>query len=445
MKRCTSFLVALFLSITTLWAYDFQFGDLCYNITSDSTVTLTCQECESEDNYPDLIVADIPDTVFYKSKRYVVTGVGKGGSCSPFYKCKRLVAVYIPRTVVHIENGILANRNDVATIKVDSKNPKYDSRDNCNAVIETKTNSLICGCKNTIIPKSVVKIDNYAFSGCTTLTAIDIPSNVKTIGFQSFSGTSLTSVCIPDGVDSIEHWAFLLCDKLESLTISNTVKFIRDDFIQRCDNLRSIEVDTNNVVYDSRNKCNAVIDTEKKRLVAGCPTTTIPNSIQTIGYSAFRGQVNLTSITIPNGITTIESGAFDKTSVGGMVSLTSLILPQSISKIGVRAFGGCYKLTTVTCLAIEPPYCDYDETWGGAFAPLDVMSIPLYVPAESVERYRAAEQWKEFDVRPIQDTPTNTNTAYFTNEIIPSKVFHNGQFYIFHGGKTYTLTGIEVE
>ena len=444
MKRLTSFLVALFLATTALWAYDFKSGDLCYNITSDSTVTLTCQECESENNYSDLVIADIPDTVFYNSKRYTVTGVGMN-SQSPFYKCKRLIAVYIPRTVVHIENGSLACWNDLAVIKVDSQNPKYDSRDNCNAVIETKSNSLICGCKNTIIPKSVVKIECFAFSGCNALTSIDISSNVKTIGFQSFAGTSLTSVRIPDGVDSIGHWAFILCSKLESISISSTVKLIKDDFVQRCDNLRSIIVAANNEVYDSRSNCNAIIDTKEARLVVGCPMTTIPNSVQTIGYSAFRGQTNLTSITIPNGVTTIEGGAFDITSVGGMVGLTSVVLPQSISKIGVRAFSGCSNLTSITCLAIEPPYCDYDETWGGAFTKLDIASIPLYVPAGSIERYRTATQWKDFDVQAILDTPTNTNTVYLTNEITHGKVFRNGQVYILRGGKTYTLIGEEVE
>ena len=87
---------------------------------------------------------------------------------------------------------------------VENGNTKYDSRNNCNAIIETATNTLISGCKNTIIPNSVTSIGSHAFYRCTGLTSVTIPNSVTTIGNYAFYGcTGLTSVTIPNSVTSI--------------------------------------------------------------------------------------------------------------------------------------------------------------------------------------------------------------------------------------------------
>jgi len=115
------------------------------------------------------------------------------------------------------------------TIKVDEANPIYDSRDNCSAIIETKTNELVIGCKNTVIPNSVTSIGNEAFSGCSSLTSVTIPNSVTSIGYYAFYGCSgLTSVTIPNSVTSIGKLAFEGCSGLTSLTIGNSVTSIGD-------------------------------------------------------------------------------------------------------------------------------------------------------------------------------------------------------------------------
>jgi len=98
---------------------------------------------------------------------------------------------------------------------VESGNPRYDSRNNCNAIIETATNTLIAGCKNTTIPNSVTKIGPCAFFGCDGLTSIDIPNSVISIGDNAFAYcTGLTSIVIPNSVTEIGNWAFADCTGL---------------------------------------------------------------------------------------------------------------------------------------------------------------------------------------------------------------------------------------
>jgi len=107
---------------------------------------------------------------------------------------------------------------------VEESNSIYDSRDNCNAIIETATNTLIAGCKNTIIPNSVKSIVDYAFYYCSGLTSISIPNSVASIGNNAFFGCSgLTSISIPNSVTSIGDYAFYYCEGPTSVTIPNSV------------------------------------------------------------------------------------------------------------------------------------------------------------------------------------------------------------------------------
>ena len=103
-----------------------------------------------------------------------------------FEDCTRLTSIVIPNSVTSIGDGAFYNCSGLTSIVVESGNPRYDSHNNCNAIIETASNTLIAGCKNTTIPKSVTAIGDLAFAGCDGLTSIVIPNSVTEIDYFAF-------------------------------------------------------------------------------------------------------------------------------------------------------------------------------------------------------------------------------------------------------------------
>ena len=135
---------------------------------------------------------------------------------------------------------------------------------------------------------TVTSIGRGAFSSCEGLTSVNIPNSVTTIGEAAFDWCSrLTSVTMCNSVTTIEKEAFSYCSGLTSVTIPNSVTSIGVDAFEACNGLTSIFVEQGNMAYDSRENCNAIIESSTNTLIQGCKKTIIPNSVTAIGKYAF--------------------------------------------------------------------------------------------------------------------------------------------------------------
>ena len=153
-------------------------------------------------------VTKIPNYLFYQSNISSIN-FEQDSSCSTigdlaFYYCDSLTSIEIPASVTSIGNGAFENCIGLVSIIVDSENPVYDSRNNCNAIIETNSNKLIQGCNNTVIPNTITSIGDGAFATYSGATVINLPDGLISIGVVAFSNcTGLTSIYIPSSVETI--------------------------------------------------------------------------------------------------------------------------------------------------------------------------------------------------------------------------------------------------
>ena len=202
----------------------------------------------------------------------------------------------------------------------------------------------------------VTEIDDAAFRNCSALTSITIPEGIVRIGKLAFAGcSSLTSITIPKTVTQIDCGGMYIGDN-----------YYHGHLFSHCPYLTSIVVEEGNPRFKSIQNGNGIIDKKTNTLIAGDQTTIIPDSVTSIGESAFENCDALTSITIPNSVTSIGGAAFyychaltsvtipdSVTSIGGSAfescyALTSITIPNSVTSIGDFAFHNCYKLTSVT-------------------------------------------------------------------------------------------------
>ncbi len=196
----------------TVVAYDGCGANVTYTIYSDMTMVIS-----GTGNMDMLLFADHPtyDGYCHSIKKVIIEEGVSGIGPYAFNECTGMISVTIPSTVNEIFTTPFAGSISLTTMTVASGNTTYDSRDNCNAIIETSTNTLIAGCKNSIIPISVTSIGDGAFSQCTGLTSVTIPNSVTSIGKNAFNScTGLTSVIVEGETPaSVGKNAFYRVDK----------------------------------------------------------------------------------------------------------------------------------------------------------------------------------------------------------------------------------------
>lgn len=253
-----------------------------------------------------------------------------------FQGCKNLRRVFIPKSVVKIGEYIFEGCDSLESIEVSEENTHFDSRNHCNAIIDSTSNTLLYGCNKSIVPVSIMTIGPYAFSGCKKLTHIDIPDTVTEIKMGAFSGCiMLDDIRIPNSVIKIgDNWGgnvFRNCTSLKELVIPKSVVEIGKDLIEGADNLEILRVDSDNPIYDSRDNCNAIIVKESNELLIGCQSTVIPDSVETISNQAFLNCVGLIKIMIPASIKKITAGLFE-----GCYNLKEIVVSNNNSKYDSR-------------------------------------------------------------------------------------------------------------
>lgn len=228
-----------------------------------------------------------------------VTSIGD----SAFYYCTNLQSVDIPDSVTSIgENAFFYC-------------PNFKSVDIPDSVtyVGLAAFSNCYELTSVTIPDGVTSISAYMFAECSGLTSVTIPNSVTSISDSAFFDSGLTNVNIPNGVTSIGNSAFENCYDLTSVTISDSVADISYNAFRCCDNLTSIEVDTNNAHYTSRD--GVLFNREMTELIQypiGNSRTDydIPDSVTSIVYVAFSNCTGLQSISIPDSVNSIGSRAF---------------------------------------------------------------------------------------------------------------------------------------
>ena len=275
-----------------------------------------------------------------------------------FECCKKLKSIKIPGSVHSISESAFNHCSGLEKIEISRENEIYDSREDCNAIIKTKENTMIYYCKDTIIPDGVKKIDYLACS----------------------KGVGMKSIRIPQSLNSITVNTFGNC----------------------CD-IESIIVDEHHKKFDSRNNCNAIINKNTKTLVLGCNSTVIPLDVEVIGKSAFRFCDLKSSITLSRNIKKIEKFAF--TNCKG---LNSIVIPGCVEIIEEKAFNNCEDLKSVTfcdgitsigrfvfmnCRNIEKIYFPNSiESIGDFMVPIN-RKVKIIVPKGSKEKFKSLLQY----------------------------------------------------
>ena len=355
----------------------FRVGTCDFEIISEEEQTIRIVRGDYSVNMEDgRTYAVIPSSVTYLGVDYTVVEIGEQS-----YMYCRANVITIPNTVKRISNEAFENCFDIEEIKlpeglefigdrafgspfvhheihipasvryigkapfllagtthltVDAANPYYDSREGCNAIIETATDKLIQGCAYTVIPESVTSIGVNAFGCYDGLENISIPQSVRELCDSAFMWCyNLEKIELRNGLKSIGNRAFCMCPKLKSLIVPRSVDFIGINALYANNNVE-LSVENGNPYYDSREACNAVISTRNDSLIQGSNLSHIPSTVRQIGFNAFCGCLEIKDICLPEGLTAICDSAFT-----ACYNLSKVELPSTLTLIGNYGFFNC--------------------------------------------------------------------------------------------------------
>ena len=444
MKRYLLLYVVLLGMTSAFSQFCFQKGNLWFEITSVNTVSVFMKSaCYSNPK--------IPATITFAGKQYTVTAIKSKGF--ERYYARELA---IPNTVTTIGDSIFVRSTMVESLTIPSSVTKigtdaflgarlkslvveegnrfYDSRNNCNALIDSRTNTLLKGSNKAFIPNGVRRIENYAFLWCDDIAEINMPNTVTDIGKGAFSSVPIGNIVLPNGLKTIGDHAFSGCS-LCSLKIPASVTAIGKAAFAG-NKISSIVVESGNKVYDSRNNCNAIIETKTNTLTLGCSGTTIPTDVTVIGNYAFYRCQGMTSLNIPNSVTQIGNYAFD------FCDLKTITLPNSVRYIGDYPFYGYNNESYDTVyVSVNIPdsvetigecafyYCDFCDVTIPAsvtkmgMAPFDFRRIKSIVVDKANKVYDSRN-----NCNAIIETKTNTLLNACQNTTIPNSVRTIGEY-----------------
>ncbi|MBO5838061.1 MAG: leucine-rich repeat domain-containing protein [Bacteroidales bacterium] len=330
---CTILCANVLLAQTRFWIDDLQ-----YEVTSTNPPKVKVYDAASS-----ITIANIPATVTYNETIYSVTTIGN----TAFFICSSLTSVSIP--------------NSVTTIEYEEWGPGAFSE--CTSLTSVTFEEGI----------NLTNIPPFTFPGCSSLTSIDIPNSVTSIGEYAFSGcSSLTSIDIPNSVTSIGESAFSGCSSLTSVTIPESVTSIGSGAFSDCCSLTTMNFNAINCNEGGElATCNNTYN-EDGFQITYCPITTlnIGESVQKIPAYFARNSL-ITSITIPNSVTSIGKRAFE-----GCWSLTSVTIPNSVTSIGRAAFENCEYLTSVTLP--ENATIDTSAFYQSGYSTIDTVDNVVY-------------------------------------------------------------------